>query len=121
MGPDIIAGSASIMLFGRDVRAMPVNALPPLELGAVRVKLVLEQGVATLQDVSAKGSDGDLTANGTVAIAQDIAQSTIQLTLSLRPSAKAWAGFGFFLHMLPHSPNQGPYHLQGMLRSPSLS
>lgn len=121
MGPDIIADRASIILLARDVKAVLVNGLPPLELGVVQGKVVLEQGVATLQDVTASGSDGDLAANGRVQVTQNIAHSIIQLTLSLRPTAKGRAGFGFLLNMLPHTPNEGAYHLQGMLTSPSLS
>jgi hypothetical protein len=121
IGSDIIAASASMILLARNVKAELLSGLPPLELGVLRGKMVLEQGVATLQDVRAYGSDGDLTANGRVQVAHDIALSTIQLTLSLSPTAKGRAGFGFLLNMLPHAPSEGPYHLQGVLMSPSLS
>jgi type II secretion system protein N len=120
-GPDITVGDASMVFLGRHVKAEIVNGLPPLELGVVRGKMALEQGVATLQDVKAYGSDGELTANGRVQVAQDIAHSTVQLTLSLSPTAKGRAGFGFLLNMLPHTPSEGPYHLQGVLTSPLLN
>jgi len=121
MGPEIIADTASIILHGREVKAVLVNGLPPLELGVVRGKAVLEHGVATLLDVTAYGSDGAFAASGRVQVRHDIAHSFIQFTFSLTPTAKGRAGFGFLLNMLPHAPNEGPYHLQGMLSSPSLS
>ena len=120
-GPEIIADTASIILHGREVKAMLVNGLPPLELGVVGGKVLLEHGVATLLDVTAYGSDGAFSAKGRIQVRQDIAHSFIQFTFSLTPTAKGRAGFGFFLNMLPHAPNEGPYHLQGMLTSPSLS
>jgi hypothetical protein len=120
-GADLIAASASMTLRGRDVKAVLANGLPPLELGVIRGKVVLEQGVATLQDVRAYGLDGDLAANGEVQVAREIGQSMVQLTLSLRPSVEGRASFGLLLNMLPHAPNEGPYHVQGVLNSPSLS
>jgi type II secretion system protein N len=121
MGPDLVGDTATIVFLGRDVKAVLVNGLPPLELGVVRGKVLLEQGAATLQDVRAYGSDADLAANGKVQVKQDIAHSFIQLTLSLRPTAKGRAGFGLLLNLLPHAPSDGPYHVQGLLASPSLS
>jgi len=121
MGPNIVGDTATIVFVGRDVKAVLVNGLPPLELGVVRGKVLLEQGAATLQDVRAHGSDADLAANGKVQVRQDIAHSFIRLTLSLRPTAKGRAGFGLLLNLLPHAPSEGPYHVQGLLASPSLS
>jgi type II secretion system protein N len=121
MGTEVVADRGSMILSGRDVKAVIVNGLPPLELGAVHGKVLLQQGVATLQNLTANGPDGDLAANGEVRIAADIAHSTVQLTLSLRPSAKARASFGLLLNMLPHAPGEGPYYVQGMLMFPSLS
>jgi type II secretion system protein N len=120
-GSDIITGRASIILIGRHVKAAIVNGLPPLDLGVVRAKVLLEQGVATLQDVRAYGSDGGLEANGEIQLAPDIANSTVQLTVSLTPTSKARASFGLFLNMLPHAPSDGPYHVGGALTSLSVS
>jgi type II secretion system protein N len=121
MGPDIIAGRGNMIFFGRDVEAAIVNGLPPLDLGTVRGKVILEQGVAILQDVRAAGADGELGVNGEIELAPNIARSVMQLTVALTPSRKGRAAFGFFLNMLPHAPNDGPYHVQGALMSPSVS
>jgi type II secretion system protein N len=120
-GSDIIAGSASIILIGRHIKAAIVNGLPPLDLGIVRAKVLIEQGVATLQDLRAFGSDGGLEANGEIQLVPDIANSTVQLTVSLTPTTKARASFGLFLNMLPHAPSDGPYHVGGALMSLSVS
>ena len=120
-GSGISAGRASMILIGRHVKAVIVNGLPPLDLGVVRAKVLLEQGVAILQDVRAYGSDGGIEANGEIRLAPDIANSIVQLTVSLTPTAKGRAGFGLFFNMLPHAPSDGPYHVEGALTSPSVS
>ena len=119
-GSGIVAGHASMVLTGRHVKAAIVNELPPLDLGVVRAKMLLEQGVATLQDVRAYGSDGSIEANGEIQLAPDIANSILQLTVSLTPTSKGRAGFGFLLNMLPHTPSDGPYHVEGALTAPSV-
>ncbi|MBV8451895.1 MAG: type II secretion system protein GspN [Deltaproteobacteria bacterium] len=118
---DIITGRAGMILTGRHVKAAIVNGLPPLDLGDVRAKVLLEQGVATLQDVRTYGSDGSLEANGEIRFAPDIANSIVKFTVSLTPTARALASYGFLLNMLPHAPNDGPYHVEGVLTSPSVS
>jgi type II secretion system protein N len=121
IGPNIIAGKGSITIRARGVTATLVNGLPALELGVLQGRVLFEQGVASLQDLEANGSDGVLTANGEIRIATNLAQSLVELTLWLRPIARAQASFGPLLNLLPHPPNEGPYHLSGPLTSPSLS
>jgi type II secretion system protein N len=120
-GPEVSTASASMILLGRGVKVAIVNGLPPLELGAVNGKVLLEQHVATLRDVRAHGSDGDLEVSGEIQLAPDVADSTVQLTVSLTPTAKGRANFGVFLNMLPHTPGEGPYHVEGPLTFPSVS
>jgi type II secretion system protein N len=120
-GPDIIANRASMILLGRHVRAVIINGLPPLDLGVIRAKMLLAQGVATLQGVRAYGSDGGLEMNGRIQLAPDITHSTMQLTISLTPTPKGRASFGLLLNMLPHPPGAGPYHVEGVVTSPSVS
>jgi type II secretion system protein N len=118
---DISAISATMILRSRDVEAVLVNGLPAVELGSVRGRIALQQGVASLQDLKVDGSEGSLQANGQVYLAPDIARSALRITLSLKPTVKAQGSFGIFLNMLPHPPSEGPYQLQGTLASPSLS
>jgi type II secretion system protein N len=121
IGADLSAGRASMILLGRHVEAAFINGLPPLDLGVVSGKVVLEQGIATFQDIRADGSDGEVEVNGAIQLAPDISNSTMQLTVSLKPSAKGRASSGPLLNMLPHAPSDGPYHVQGEVRSPSVS
>ncbi len=121
MGPDIIADSASMIVLGRAVKLAIVNGLPPLELGAVSGKVLLDRGIVALRDLRARGSDGEIEANGEIHLAPDVADSTVQLTLSLKPTAQGRASFGLFLKMLPHPPGEGPYHVEGPLTFPSVS
>jgi type II secretion system protein N len=117
----IIGNNARILLLGHDIKASLVDGLPPIEFGVARAKVAVDQDLAILQEATAYGRDGDLAASGRLQIAQDIVHSFVQLTLSMRPSAKARTAFGLFFKMLPHDPNEGPFFLQGMLASPSLS
>ena len=121
LGPNISSGRASAVLFARHVEAAIINGQPPIDLGEVSGKVTLEQGVATLQDIKAEGSDGELEVNGEIQIAPDVTNSTMQLTVSLTPSAKGQATSGLLLNMLPHTPSDGPYHIRGALTSLSVS
>jgi type II secretion system protein N len=121
IGADFSSGRASVILSARHVEAAIINGLPPLDLGVVSGEVKLEQGVATLQDIKADGSDGELEVNGEIQLAPDITNSTMQLTVSLTPSAQGRASSGLLLKMLPHAPSDGPYHVQGALTSLSVS
>jgi type II secretion system protein N len=120
-GVELTAARASIVLVGRHIRAAIIDGLPSLDLRVVRGKVLLDRGVATLQDVSAVGSAGEVKAQGEIQLAPDIARSTVRLTVSLAPTAKGRASFGPLLNMLPHAPSDGPYQLEGVLTSPSLT
>ena len=120
-GPDVIAASAGMTLRGSEVAVTIVNGLPPLELGVVDGNVLLERGVVSLHDLKAHGSDVDIEANGEIRLQPNLADSTVEVTLSLKPTAKGRASFGLFLKMLPHAPGEGPYHIQGPLTFPSLS
>ncbi len=120
-GPDIMADSGRIILNGRNVTVAIVNGFPPIQLGAVSGDVSLNEGMVTLRDIRAHGSDGDLEASGEIWLAPALADSSLELTVSLAPTANGRAHFGLLLNMLPHSPSKGPYHIEGLLTSPSVS
>jgi type II secretion system protein N len=120
-GPKIIEGSANLVVVGRRIKAAIAYDLPALDLGVVRGNMLLEQGRATLQNLTASGPDGSLDVRGEIRLAPDIASSILQLTLSLAPTHEGRARLGLFLSMLPHAPEERPYHVEGLLRSPSIS
>lgn len=121
IGSDMTGARASLILLGRDIKAILANGFPPLELGMVAGRVLLEQNVATLQNVRANGRYGDLTANGDIHLGADMASSTLQLTLWLKPNASGRANFRMLINMLPHSPGAGPYYLEGSLKFPVVS
>jgi type II secretion system protein N len=118
MGPDIITARADVILFGRDIKAVIANGLPPLELGMVTGSIVLDHGIVTLKNVRTYGRYGDLGANGEIYLGSDLANSILHLTLWLKPTPSARATFGMLLNMLPHSPGTGPYYVEGALKFP---
>ena len=120
-GSDVAGGQASLTIVGRRIEVTIVNGLPSLDLGVVRGKLVLENGIATLQDVRADGSDGKLEAHGEIRLAPALAGSDMNLTVSVIPTRKAWTNFGALLNMLPHAPSEGPYDIKGLLSSLTVS
>jgi type II secretion system protein N len=120
-GSDISAARASLFLLGRDIKALVATGLPPLDLGMVGGRVLLEQGIATLQNVRAYGRYGNLAANGVIQLGPDMPSSTLRLTLWLKPTPNGRATFGTFLNMLPHSPGTGPYYLEGTLEFPTVS
>jgi type II secretion system protein N len=120
-GSDVRGGRASMTILGSRIETIIVNGLPSLDLGVVNGKIVLENGIATLQDISAEGSDGKLEAHGEIRLAPVIAGSEVNLTVSVIPTPKGWATFGALLNMLPHAPDEGSYDIRGLLSSPSVS
>ena len=120
-GPDIMVTRASLILLGHDVKAMLATGLPPLELGVVWGGVLFDQDIVTLKNLRGYGRYGELAANGEIHLASDVASSTLQLTLGLKPTANARTAFGLLLNMLPHSPGTGPYYLEGPLKFPVVS
>jgi type II secretion system protein N len=120
-GTDIMASTANLVLSARHIEVAIVNGLPPIKLAVVHGKLLFEHGVASLQHVTANGSDGYVEVNGNVELTPYIANSFAQLTLSVTLTGKGRARFGGLVTLLPHPPDDGPYRLAGPLTSPSLS
>jgi type II secretion system protein N len=120
-GPaDITAGPASFELLGRQVSIAVIDGLPPLDLGVVQGKLLLNQGVVSVR-LRATGSDGNVAARGTIQLAPDAAHTMLRLAVWLTPTTKGRSNFGLLLKMLPHAPDDGPYQVTGVLTSPSVS
>jgi type II secretion system protein N len=120
-GIDLMADTGRMVLHGRGVTAAIVNGFPPLRFGAVTGEVLLNQGVVRLTKVQTHGADADIEASGEIQLAPDVTDSTVDVTISLAPTAIGRARFGVFLNMLPHPPSEGPYHVEGSLTSPSVS
>lgn len=106
---------------GRDVVVEIADGAPPIRLGVVSGSLSLEGGVVTMHDVEAHGGDIEVKAEGTIHLDPDIAESEVEMQLSLAPTPAGRAHFGIFLNLLPHPPEEGPYQVSGPLMSPSIT
>jgi type II secretion system protein N len=118
--PDLPDDAGNLSLDGENV-AVHVGDFPPLHLGAIQGVLRLNGGTVTLTDVTANGEDLALEAAGTIQLASDLADSTLELHVSLHPTSAGRDHFGLFINMLPHAPAEGPYLVSGPILSPSIS
>jgi type II secretion system protein N len=118
--PDLPDDAGNLSLDGENV-AVHVGDFPPLHLGAIQGVLRLSGGTVTLTDVTANGEDLALEAAGSIQLAADLADSTLELHVSLHPTSAGRDHFGLFINMLPHSPAEGPYLVSGPILSPSIS
>lgn len=118
--PDLPDNAGNLSLDGENV-AVHVGDFPPLRLGAIQGVLRLNGGTVTLTDVTANGEDLALEAAGSIQLAADLADSTLELHVSLHPTSAGREHFGLFFNMLPHPPAAGPYVVSGPILSPSIS
>ena len=119
--PDLASNTAHLALDGRGVTVRVIDGFPAMRLGVVTGVAALSDGTITLNDVEAHGDDAALEAQGTIQLAPDAADSTINLTVSLTPTPAGRNRFGLFINMLPHAPARGPYYINGPLMSPSVN
>lgn len=119
--PSLPDNTAQMTLDGRNVVVGIAEGAPPIRLGSVSGTLTLERGTLTLHDVKARGGDLEVNAEGIIHFAPEVAESDVEMRLSLVPSTSGRRHFGLFLKLLPHPPEEGPYELSGPLISPSLS
>jgi len=119
--PSLPGETAHMTLDGRDVAVEIAAGTPPIRLGTISGTLSLESGTLTLHDVEARGGDLEVNAEGTIHFEPEVAESDVEMRLSMVPTISGRQHFGLFLKLLPHPPEEGPYELSGPLMSPSLS
>ena len=120
-GPQVPDNSANLVLDGQRVAIQIVNGFPPVHLGAISGVITLENGTLRLRDVEGHGGDAEIKAEGAIQLGPDLPDSTVDLRVSVTPTARGRAHFGLFLNLLPHPPGAGPYIIRGPLMSPSIS
>jgi type II secretion system protein N len=120
-GPQISDNGGTATVAGHDVILEITRGFPPIHLGAISGRLLLDAGVLTFQELEAHGGDLDARATGAIRLGSQLGDSTISARVYLTPTASGRAHFGLFLKMLPHPPTEGPYYLRGPLYEPSLS
>ncbi len=122
ISPALPDDTAQITLDARNVVVEIADGAPPIGLGTVTGMLALENGTLTLHLVQANGGDLEVRAEGTIHLEpEDVAESEIEMRLSLAPTPSGRAHFGLFLKLLPHPPEEGPYDVSGPLLSPNIS
>jgi len=122
--PDLPDNSGHLAIDAEQVAITVINGIgfPPVELGHVTGNLRLEQGELAIDHVQSEGGDAEVQAGGSIQIGQTLADSTIELHFSLKPTASGREHLGFFLNFLPPRDDPGrPYVLSGPLLSPRLS
>jgi type II secretion system protein N len=121
LSPDNIAETGDGVLSGTGLTFTSALASAPIRLGDGHSKFKLDQGTLTIEELTTSGGDLTLTAEGTIQLAPDPAQSelAIQFTLSTAPAAASQ--LAVLLAILPHPPGPEPYHLTGTLAAPRIS
>jgi type II secretion system protein N len=121
-GPALPDANATMAIAGDNLAVSVVRGFPAIHLGTLTGNLRLDQGAIKLSDIVVHGSDLDLKGNGTIQVADNPDDSTIDATFSLIPTQNGLDHFGFFLKLLPHAPGpDAPYSVQGSLLSPSIN
>ena len=120
-GPELPLNSAEMTLSGENIGLQVTQGFPLIHFGAVTGVATLDHGTLTISAAEAHGGDAEIKVQGTIQFADDLPDSTIQMQVSLTPTASGREHFGPLLGLLPHPPEQGPYSVRGPLSSPSIS
>jgi type II secretion system protein N len=121
LSPNGIAEGGDGELNAAGLTLMSALASSPIRLGDGHSKFKLDQGTLTIEEFTTIGGDLTLTAEGTIQLAPDPAESELALQFTLTASPAAGAQLSAFLSMLPHPPGPQPYHLTGPLTAPRIS
>ncbi|MFZ0679494.1 type II secretion system protein GspN [Candidatus Binatus sp.] len=121
LSPDDVAENGEGVLSAAGLTFTSALASSPIRLGEGHSKFKLDRGTLTIEQLTTSGGDVTLTAEGTIQLAPDPADSelAIQFTLSTTPTAASQ--LGLLLAILPHPPGPEPYHLTGTLNAPRIS
>ena len=113
--------SARLALEAHNLTVRFAQGLAPVRLGTVAGNLDLKGRTIELRQLSGHGADLTLDMHGTVALAPDPRESTVNLILKLDPTAAGRSRLGFLLNLLPHQPGVRPYRIRGRIYAPSVT
>jgi type II secretion system protein N len=94
--------------------------LPHLMLATLQGSARIDHGVVFIQQLTGNGPDLSLDLAGSIRLGPNAAQTLVNLSGHLHPSAAGRAHLGFLLNFLPHPPDFRPYTIRGSLASPVL-
>jgi type II secretion system protein N len=118
---EIAQDTGQLALSADDLSVSVMSGFPPIRLGALTGNVRLVDGTLKISGVEGHGADVNLKADGTVELAQNVADSAIDLKVFLDPTPEGRARLRLFLGFLPHPPGSAPYLVRGPLAAPSIS
>ena len=121
LSPDNIAETGDGILSAAGLTFTSALASAPIRLGDGHSKFKLDQGTLTIEELTTSGGDLTLTAEGTIQLAADPAQSELAIDFTLSTLPAAASHLALLLAILPHPPGPQPYHLTGTLAAPRIS
>ena len=118
---EIAQDTGQLALSADDLSVNVMTGFPPIRLGALTGNVRLVDGTLKISGVEGHGADVNLKADGTVELAQNVADSPVDLKVFLDPTPEGRARLRLFLGFLPHPPGSAPYLVHGRLAAPSIS
>ncbi len=118
---EIAQDTGQLALSADDLSVTVMSGFPPIRLGALTGDVRLADGTLKISGVQGHGADVNLKADGTVELAQNLADSPVDLKVFLDPTPEGRARLRLFLGFLPHPPGSAPYLVHGRLAAPSIS
>jgi len=118
---EIAQDTGQLALSADDLSVNVMSGFPPIRLGALTGNVRLVDGTLKISGVEGHGADVNLKADGTVELAQNVADSPVDLKVFLDPTPEGRARLRLFLGFLPHPPGSAPYLVRGRLAAPSIS
>jgi type II secretion system protein N len=118
---EIAQDSGQLALSADNLSVNVMSGFPPIRLGALTGNVRLVDGTLKISGVEGHGADVNLKADGTVELAQNVADSPVDLKVFLDPTPEGRARLRLFLGFLPHPPDSAPYLVRGRLAAPSIS
>lgn len=98
--------------------------MPVVALGSGPLHLEAQNGRLRVLDTKLTGGDLDINVDGNLLLANPVLRSTVDATITLRPSGKAEGALGMFFGLLaPNKAPDGTYPLKikGLLASPTIT
>lgn len=115
------SGTGNAALEAVNLNVVPPLPLPPVAMGTGNATFSVENQTLTIQDFKTSGGDIQLTASGTIQLADNPNDSTLDIQFTLTTTPEAAQRLAFLLAGLPHPPGAQPYQLTGTLAAPRIS
>jgi type II secretion system protein N len=97
------------------------RVFPAINFTKAKGSFTVDHSTLRIDALEASGPDVSLSGSGVIHMGTTVANSTMQLTVRISPTAAGRSKLGILLGFLPHPPNNRPYILHGPLLAPSIS